>query len=96
MVLFQALTWEARDADDEYLISIFGRTVEGKSVCVTTPFKPYFFVKVPPRVSDGFLFQKIQDVKSNKRWCATITCSSSGSSSGSKCQLPHHNTHDLF
>jgi DNA polymerase delta subunit 1 len=30
----------------------------GKSVCVTTPFKPYFFVKVPPRTSDGFLFSK--------------------------------------
>lgn len=61
MVLFQALSWEARDADEEYLISIFGRTEGGKSVCVTTPFKPYFFVKVPPRTGDNFLFQKIQD-----------------------------------
>tara|TARA_R110002073_G_scaffold123085_3_gene266413 strand:- start:8464 stop:12123 length:3660 start_codon:yes stop_codon:yes gene_type:complete len=61
MVLFQALAWEARDVDDEYLISIFGRTAEGKSACVTTPFKPYFFVKVPPRTGDSFLFQKIQD-----------------------------------
>jgi DNA polymerase delta subunit 1 len=61
MVLFQALSWEARDSDGEYLISIFGRTADGKSVCVTTPFKPYFFVKVPPRTNDGFLFSKIQD-----------------------------------
>tara|TARA_B100000405_G_scaffold295120_2_gene248839 strand:- start:3911 stop:6643 length:2733 start_codon:yes stop_codon:yes gene_type:complete len=48
MVVFQALTWEARDADDQHLISIFGKTEDGKSVCVTTAFQPYFFVKLPP------------------------------------------------
>jgi DNA polymerase delta subunit 1 len=50
MVVFQALTWEARDTEDEdeHLISIFGKTEEGKSVCVTTSFSPYFFVKMPP------------------------------------------------
>ena len=48
MVVFQALTWEARDCEDEHHISIFGKTREGKSVCVTTKFEPYFFVKLPP------------------------------------------------
>ena len=48
MVVFQALTWEAWDADDQHLISIFGKTEDGKSVCVTTAFQPYFFVKLPP------------------------------------------------
>jgi DNA polymerase elongation subunit (family B) len=48
MVVFEALTWEARDFEDlSHLISIFGRTEDGKSVCVTTAFKPYFFVKLP-------------------------------------------------
>ena len=47
MVVFQALTWEARDVDDEHLISILGKTEDGKSVCVTTAFEPYFFVKLP-------------------------------------------------
>jgi DNA polymerase delta subunit 1 len=47
MVVFQALTWEARDTDDEHLISILGKTEDGKSVCVTTVFEPYFFVKLP-------------------------------------------------
>jgi len=42
MVIFQALTWEARDTDDEHLISILGKTEDGKSVCVTTVFEPYF------------------------------------------------------
>jgi DNA polymerase delta subunit 1 len=47
MVVFQALTWEARDVDDEHLISILGKTENGKSVCLTTIFEPYFFVKLP-------------------------------------------------
>ena len=47
MVVFQALTWEARDVDDEHLISILGKTEDGKSVCLTTVFEPYFFVKLP-------------------------------------------------
>ena len=47
MVVFQALTWEARDVEGEHLISIFGKTEEGKSICVTTTFDPYFFVKLP-------------------------------------------------
>jgi DNA polymerase elongation subunit (family B) len=47
MVVFQALTWEARDVDDDHLISILGKTEDGKSVCVTTTFEPYFFIKVP-------------------------------------------------
>ena len=47
MVIFQALTWEARDVDDEHLISIMGKTENGKSICVTTPFDPYFYIKLP-------------------------------------------------
>jgi len=47
-VVFQALTWEAKDSDDDgHLISIFGKTEDGKSVCVTTEFTPYFYIKLP-------------------------------------------------
>ncbi len=56
MVVFQALTWEARDTETEHLISIFGKTEDGRSVCVTTAFDPYFFVKLPPGTKE-------QDVK---------------------------------
>lgn len=52
MVVFQALTWEARDVDNEHLISILGKTHDGKSVCVTTAFEPYFFVKLPRGSTD--------------------------------------------
>jgi len=46
MVVFQALTWEPRDTDEEHHVSIFGKTEDGKSVCVTTAFDPYFFIKL--------------------------------------------------
>lgn len=58
MVVFQALTWETKDTDDEHLISIFGKTKDGKSVCVTTAFSPYFFVKLPKNVTQ----QRVQVV----------------------------------
>src|SRR5210317_375718 len=51
MVVFQVLTWETQDTEDEHLISIFGKTKEGKSVCVTTSFTPYFFLKLPKKTS---------------------------------------------
>ena len=66
MVVFQALTWEARDSGDEHLISIFGKTEEGKSVCVTTEFKPYFFVKLPRGTEQGdveLLYDKLETMK---------------------------------
>ena len=51
MVVFQVLTWETQDTEDEHLISIFGKTKEGKSVCVTSSFTPYFFLKLPKKMS---------------------------------------------
>ena len=47
MVVFQALTWETEDKHAQHLIHIFGKTQDGKSVCVTTEFSPYFFIKLP-------------------------------------------------
>ena len=61
-VVFEALTWDARDVDGEYIISIFGRTEHGKSVCVSTVFQPYFFVKIPNKSNNFYiseLFKKI-------------------------------------
>jgi len=57
-VKFQALTWETTDADDEHLVSIFGKTEHGKSICVTTKFTPYFFIKLPERVTQ----QTVQEI----------------------------------
>ena len=47
MVAFQAVAWSAREDEDTYTIDIFGRTEDGQSVHVETPFEPYLFVKVP-------------------------------------------------
>ena len=44
-VTFQAVAWNHRETDETFIIDIFGRTADGKSVHVETPFQPYFFVK---------------------------------------------------
>lgn len=67
-MIFQALTWEARDVEEEHLISILGKTQDGKSVCVTTSFQPYFFVKLPPGTSKGaveLLYERLDSLRKN-------------------------------
>jgi DNA polymerase delta subunit 1 len=50
MVLFQAVAWDGKDSSGSYTIRIFGRTEDGKSVCLSTEFHPYYFIKTskPP------------------------------------------------
>jgi DNA polymerase delta subunit 1 len=67
MVVFQALTWEARDVEGEHQISIFGKTEEGKSVCVTTTFDPYFFVKLPKGAKQSDVKCIFNDLNSMKK-----------------------------
>ena len=47
MVVFQAVAWTTRETEDLLVIDIFGRTADGLSVHVETPFEPYFFIKLP-------------------------------------------------
>ena len=65
MVVFQALTWESRDTEDEHLISIFGKTEDNKSVCLTTAFTPYFFIKLPGNIDAGKI-KRIYDILDDK------------------------------
>lgn len=69
MVVFQAIAWDARDIDDEFMITSYGRTKDGKSVSVSFGFEPYFFVRIPPTKNfdmvvrdlkrDGVNYQKV-------------------------------------
>ena len=45
MVVFQVVSWDARDIDEKYTISMYGRTAEGYSVALSCWFQPYFFVR---------------------------------------------------
>jgi DNA polymerase delta subunit 1 len=45
MVPFQAIAWEGQDQDDQFTIRIFGRAEDGRSVCLGTPFQPFFYIK---------------------------------------------------
>jgi len=58
MVQFQALTWDSYD-ENEHTICIFGKTIDGTSVCLTTTFYPYFFVKLP--ISKGTLIDFVHE-----------------------------------
>lgn len=42
---FQVISWHSEDRDGKFLVHMFGRTEDGKSVHLATHFKPYFFVK---------------------------------------------------
>ena len=61
MVKFQVLIWDSRDEDETHVIRLFGKTQDGKSVCVTTHYTPYFFVKVPKGVMKEALTRYIED-----------------------------------
>ena len=63
---FQCLSWIAQDVNEEdedsedeenstkqYKISIFGRCSNGNSICVHTPFFPYFFVEVSDKWTEN-------------------------------------------
>lgn len=66
---FQVIAWDARDDAEtkKFMVHMFGRTQDGKSVHVATHFKPYFFVKgrVPGRpqvkCKDLWGFQNLQE-----------------------------------
>lgn len=48
MTTFQAVAWSTRETEDALTVDIFGRTEDGQSVHVETPYEPYFFVKIGP------------------------------------------------
>lgn len=54
MVHFQAVAWEGQDQDDQFTIRIFGRSEDGRSVCLGTPFQPFFYIK-PSRLTKDLL-----------------------------------------
>jgi DNA polymerase delta subunit 1 len=48
MVEFQAVAWDGQDQDDQFVIRIFGRAEDGRSVSLGTKFNPGIYVKPPP------------------------------------------------
>jgi DNA polymerase delta subunit 1 len=66
MVSFQAVAWEGQDQDDQFVIRIFGRAEDGRSVCLGTPFNPFFYVK-PKKLTKELL-----DFVRTKCWKAEV------------------------
>ena len=61
MVQFQVLIWDSRDEEQTHVIRLFGKTAKGESVCVTTHYTPYFFVKIPKGMMKEALMRYIED-----------------------------------
>lgn len=68
---FQVVSIEGQDIDGEYMITLYGRTRDGKSIAVTTPFRPYFFIRVDKPLQQ--LRSEITEMNMwhQKRDCAT-------------------------
>jgi DNA polymerase delta subunit 1 len=71
MTTFQAVAWSTRETEDALTVDIFGRTEDGQSVHVETPYEPYFFVKIgpgkaPPRLTT--LTESPVCVRRKDRW----------------------------
>jgi DNA polymerase delta subunit 1 len=45
MVQFQVISWDARDIQNKYTITMYGRTSEGSSVALSCQFQPYYFLR---------------------------------------------------
>ena len=52
MTQFQAVAWDGQDQDDQFVIRIFGRSEDGRSVSLGTRFNPFFYVKISRDVKD--------------------------------------------
>jgi len=54
--MIQALSWDGRDIDEKYTVTIYGRTDTGDAVSVRTHFRPYFFAQTnnPKSICDSF------------------------------------------
>lgn len=47
METFQAVAWDGQDQDDQFIIRIFGRAEDGRSVSLGTKFNPSLYIKPP-------------------------------------------------
>lgn len=65
---FQVIDWEEKDVwrpKNEFKITLFGCTIDGKSVCVEVDkYKPYLFVEIPEKWKKEDQSKFINDLKS--------------------------------
>ena len=73
----QAVAWEGEDAEDQFVIRVYGRNDQAKSVCVTVPFDPYFYIKIRPSHDFNALktvlstspdFKSIDEIRAKDLW----------------------------
>ena len=70
MTHFQAVAWDGQDQDDQFTIRIFGRSADGESVSLGTPFCPFFYVKPGPRTTA----QTVRAFIKENSWRGLVSC----------------------
>jgi len=68
---FQAVAWDGGDSPENlYVVRIFGRAENGKSVALGMRFNPYFYVKPPP----GVRFDAFRQSVRGTFWRDLVSC----------------------
>jgi DNA polymerase elongation subunit (family B) len=63
-IIFNVLYWHENDENNKYIIRMFGKTENGKSVSVkVTGFIPYFYVEIPNDWDEKFINRFVAKVK---------------------------------
>lgn len=71
MTHFQAISWDGQDQDGEqFVIRIFGRAEDGRSVSLGTPFCPYFYIRPPGHTTA----QTVRAFVKANSWRGLVSC----------------------
>ena len=52
---FQILSWDSSEDEDRYIVHMYGRTKEGKSVCLDVEYEPYFYLEESSELNANLL-----------------------------------------
>lgn len=75
---FQISDWnsyheiDSTDGEEEYVIQLFGRTLDDRDVCLkVTGFTPFFYVEVPLSWTNKHVDKFVSVLKNKVSWCTT-------------------------
>jgi DNA polymerase delta subunit 1 len=76
MVDLFPVSWDANDVDDQYIITLYGKTQEGDLVGAHIEFFPYFFVQVPGAWGAAqvrlFVMEAAKDLGAAPQFCQLV------------------------
>lgn len=68
--------WRADDADDQYRITVFGKSLDRQLVAAHIAFFPFFYVQLPPDAGPGqvqlFITESCMKYKALRQYCRPV------------------------